>query len=851
MAAVAEQPQSRQESTSGKDDPTPKRKAAAAGSRAPKRAAPPAVLIPRRHADPADPLHEIENEFFALGEDLRNRGTIAARAAQTFRPEALILAGDRDPADVVLRRTAALLADLRRGPAAAALAPLARQLEPLQSRADSVKVEDAEARFELFGDLCRLRRKIALCNPLLDFDQILFCKRHPARFNHMCDQYYGINGVPGGGLYVLANPFGPNPRLRNVTAGSVVERGRLKGEKLEGGSFLSPSLSYDGRTILFAYVECRGPTGQVMHTDPSRGHWHEGRAYHIFKMNADGTGLEQLTDGTWNDLHPCWLPNGRIAFITERRGGYLRCGRACPTYTLYDMAADGADIRPLSVHETNEWHPSVTHDGRIIYTRWDYVDRHGCTAHLPWITTLDGRDSRAVHGNFAPRNLRPDMEMHILAIPGSHKYVATAAPHHGQAFGSLVVLDPHVADDDAMAPVKRLTPEVGFPESQGGRQVYSTAWPLSEDYYLCVYDGLANLARGREGMEGNTGGRFNYGICLVDSFGNKELIYRDPAVSCLSPMPLRPRPQPPAPPSPLPALAAERIERLPGSERVVSVDGKPAEGGMAVVNVYNSHKPWPEGTKIKSLRILQVLPMTVPSGSPPHEIGLREPTAGDSVVLARSVLGTVPVEEDGSAHFVVPAQKEVLFQAIDEQGLAVQSMRSAACVQPGEQLLCQGCHEPGHRAPAVLSSTPLALRRGPSQPQPDVDGSNPFSYPRLVQPVLDKHCAACHDQHRDKAPNLGREPIARHWYASYNSLAAKYGFYSYGNAYRTTPGRFGARASKLLPLLEKGHYDVKLTDEERHRIALWLDCCSIFYGVYEKEGGQAQLRGETVRPTLE
>ena len=112
-----------------------------------------------------------------------------------------------------------------------------------------------------------------------------------------------------------------------------------------------------------------------------------------------------MTDGTWNDFDPCWLPNGRIAFITERRGGYLRCGRVCPTYTLFDMAADGSDINCLSFHETNEWHPSVTHDGRIIYTRWDYVDRYGCTAHLPWITTLDGRDSRAVHGNFAPRQL--------------------------------------------------------------------------------------------------------------------------------------------------------------------------------------------------------------------------------------------------------------------------------------------------------------------------------------------------------------------------------------------------------------------------------------------------------------
>ena len=155
-------------------------------------------------------------------------------------------------------------------------------------------------------------------------------------------------------------------------------------------------------------------------------------------MNVDGSGLEQITDGTWNDFDPCWLPNGRLAFISERRGGYLRCGRACPLYTLYDMRPDGSEINCLSFHDSNEWNPSVAHDGRIVWTRWDYVDRHGCIAHMPWMLTLDGRDPRPLHGNYAPRQSRPDMELGVRAIPGSPKYVGVAAPHHGQAFGSLV-----------------------------------------------------------------------------------------------------------------------------------------------------------------------------------------------------------------------------------------------------------------------------------------------------------------------------------------------------------------------------------------------------------------------------
>jgi hypothetical protein len=810
---------------------------------------------------------EWEIQFAALQYDIGNRGHFARVAPEVFRREASIHESDRDPCDVVLRRTAALLADLKRTDAAARLAAAEQELAALQAANSAIEVTCGEARFALFAEACRLRRQIAFQNSLLSFRELLFIKRHRSLYSHMCDQYYGMAATPGGGLFVLSDPCGPNPQTRDVLAQAVVENGRLQGQKLSGGpstppplsydgggnvhgpesaggSFLSPDLSPDGKSALFAYVECRGDQRHRHHTDPTQGHWAEGRCFHIFKVNVDGTHLQQLSDGTWNDFDPCWLPNGRIAFISERRGGYLRCGRVCPTYTLYDMAADGSDITCLSFHETNEWNPSVTHDGRIIYTRWDYVDRHGCTAHLPWITTLDGRDSRAVHGNFAPRPSRPDMELDCRAIPNSHKFVATAAPHHGQAYGSLVLIDSQVVDDDAMAPVKRITPEVGFPESQGGPQVYGTAWPLSEDYYLCVYDATMKAGSGFQGGEYLPG---NYGIYLVDSFGNKELLYRDPQIACLSPIPLRPMPRPHL----VPELAKRGPDTNPATRPAVAPDGRSPTATVSVLNVYDSLKPWPEGTKIKELRVLQVLPMSVPSGGPPHETALRVATAGDSVVPTRWVLGTVPVEADGSAHFVAPANKEVFFQALDERGLAVQSMRSATYLHEDEHLVCAGCHEPKHRSPQTLKTVPLALRRQPSTLKPDVDGSNPFSYPRLVQPVLDRHCVKCHAEHPSKPLNLAREPLAGRWYASYSSLVQRYGFHDYGDAMRTTPGRFGAKASKLYDLLQKGHYEVKLSDEEWHRIALWLDCSSLFYGVYEREGGEAQLRGELVKATLE
>jgi len=780
---------------------------------------------------------EAERQYHVLAADLGNRKRFKQYRAQTFHPSASILESDRDPLDILLRRTRALLDDIASMPDAPPLAAHDGRLDALAAEAAKVDVKHAAQRLALFRRVHALRREIAFANPLLNFDKLLFIKRERARFNHMCDQYYGAYAVPGGGLFVLHDPFGDKPVVRDILAGATVQRGRLKGTTLTSGGFLSPELTYDGKTVYFAYVECEGDTRHIDHLDhANRGHWERGRCYHLFKVNVDGSGLEQLTDGTWNDFDPHPLPNGRVMFITERRGGYLRCGRACPSYTVFDMKSDGSDIRMLSPHENNEWHPSVTHDGMILYTRWDYVDRHGCVAHHPWVMTPDGRDSRAMHGNFSVKNQRADMEMDLRAIPGSHKISGTATPHHGQAYGSLIIYDPSIPDDDALGPVKRLTPDVAFPESQGGKQVYGTPWPLSENYYLCVYDDGMRDGGGRQGQKHESG---NYGIYLVDAFGNKVLIYRDPEVACLSPMPLRPRTMPP--------LVPAQSDRL--------AENPPREGTMAVMNVYDSLRPWPQGTSIKALRIYQTYPSSVPSGYAPHETGRRIAEAGDSVNLARRILGTVPVEEDGSAYFKVPALREVYFQALDEDGLAVQSMRSATWVQPGEHLTCQGCHEPRDRTPPAQARVPLALQRPPSTPEPDVDGTNPFSYPRLVQPVLDRHCVACHAEH-DDAPPLDREIVR--WsrggtrvYRSYATLIEKYAFWRYGDHYRTIPGKFGAKASKLYPLLKDGHYDVKLTDEEMHRITVWLDSVSNFYGVYEREGGEAQLRGEIAYPTLE
>ncbi|MDZ7619862.1 MAG: hypothetical protein U1E05_22920, partial [Patescibacteria group bacterium] len=354
------------------------------------------------------------------------------------------LAFSLEHTEAVLNRAAKLAARLR--PAeSAALDALKEELARLRKHVDALKADanlSESQRKEVYLQSRRIARQIAFRNPLLDFDKILFVKRHdPAGLrlsNHMVHQFYGYASLPGGGLFVLSDPFSDHPRLTDLLADAVVENGRLAGRKLVPGAFLRPDISYDGATILFPYTEGLGEKPE----------WSPQSCFHLFRVDASGGGLRQLTDGAWNDFDPCFLPDGRVAIISERRGGYLRCGHSAPqwpspNFTLHSMEPDGSDIVTLSYHESQEWGPSVNNDGMIVYTRWDYVDRDTDVAHHKWICYPDGRDPRAYHGNYPHRREdRPWMEMRIRAIPGSHRYVAVAAAHHGQEFGSLVVIDP-------------------------------------------------------------------------------------------------------------------------------------------------------------------------------------------------------------------------------------------------------------------------------------------------------------------------------------------------------------------------------------------------------------------------
>lgn len=771
-------------------------------------------------------------------------------AEQALHPASTVFPTDRDPLDVLLRRTRTLCDYLRESESDDFLAAESESLRALESEAAQIAPENKSERLALFGRAMALRRSVALANPLLDFTDILFVKRPVCeppeeKGNHMIDQFFGFQALPGGGLFLLENAFGDSPTARDLLAGLSVETektaasGESTAETLDAHwGYLSPELSFDADEILFAATDARSPRHSFKWTDEN--------CFHIYRLKFDpktrqASDLVRLTDGPTNDFDPCFLPSGRIAFISERRGGYGRCHpRVVPTYTLYSMNADGSDIVELSAHETNEWQPVVDDSGMILYTRWDYVDRGANNAHHPWITTPDGRDPRAVTGNYNARAFnRPVLEGNIRPVPDSGKMTATAAAHHGQAYGSLLLIDPKVEDDNEMAPVKRITPEQLFPEAETPQRSaparYGTCYPLSEYFYLCVYDPLAR---------GDTPSAENrYGIYLLDAFGNRVLLYQDEKIACCDPIPVRKRQRPPIVPHKTlvgkPLAPGEKFSPVPA-------DTLPKTAELAVVNVYDTGLPFPEGTKITRLRVVQILPKTTWRESDPT-IGYGHQKG------ARRILGTVPVESDGSAYFTIPVNIPVYFQALDENGVAVQSMRSDTYVHEGELLVCQGCHENRHTAAAQpVRQNSVALRRPPSEPVRDPPGTYPMNYPLLIQPILDEKCVECHAASDDpKAIDLSAGPKEKHFFNSFENLRPYcfyFDHYLWTEA-QTLPGRFGAKASRLYEILTTEHYGLKLTPEELYRFAVWLDNNCDFYGAYDDVPEQRE--GREVTPKLE
>lgn len=762
----------------------------------------------------------------------------------------LIHSSDITPSSVLLRRTKSLLELLKTSLPNNKYQSYKALLIDEEYRVKGLGKSTAETAIEKasFSAIYKIRRSLALSNPLINFDTLLFITNRP-QIGLIQSADYGYSFVPGGGLYILTGLKSNTYKVTDILENATVQSGRLKGTKISKranqfkGAFNSADVSFDGKMIAFSWVE--RPKG-----DRNTGNstfWKDTTSFHLFTMNVDGSDLKQISDGAFDDYHPCFTPAGRIVFISNRNGGYARCNGeagAQPCGLMETIKPDGSDRYQISFHETSELHPSVDNTGNLTYTRWDYVDRDWSIAHHLWHCGIDGTDPRSYHGNYPlphstltgsswldGRKQRPWAEFFCRAIPGTtSKYLGVAGRHHKVPGGPLIIINTAIEDDNKMSQVTMVTPSClpnehcinefkGYDNALGGSYdcsvpnnlSFTSVWPLSENFYI-----VSNGA----------------GIYLIDKLGNRELIYNANFDDGLGTnfqaawiMPLRAKKLSDG--RDYPKITTKTWQ----GERKGLQDHKRAT--IKISNIYESDLPWPPNTKIKSLRIIQILQRPWGVGKTDNPRTSTSNIGYSSAGNARVVLGTVPVESDGSAYFEAPIEREIYFQALDSNGLAIQSMRSGTYVHPGEQMSCFGCHESKWKSIPPSSVSPIAHRREPSKIIPDVDGSCPFNFYRLVQPVLNAKCAPCHN----KTENLSTAPRM-----SYGGLG-KYAFYFHGSGAceflsplhggsRSIPGQFGAIAAPMFKSLNSSHHGVSLTKEEFHRITLWLDCNSNERGDY-------------------
>ena len=652
-------------------------------------------------------------------------------------------------------------------------------------------------------------RRLVFSNPLLAFDKLLLVKRFTQEtYPDVCLNHMPWVSRPGGDICILTLAGTEDrPEVRALLDGA-----------LGPGHVHGIDLSWDAKRIVFGYARAKtdGPPDGWLDRRTNFDLRRNEEPIHLFEIGVDGGGLSQLTRGQWSDLDPTYLPNGEVAFASERCGYSLQCNEYDKDETscnLYVMRPDGSHIRRLSASKDGDYLPHCLDDGSIGYTRWEYQERGWAHIQSIWAVRPDGTGADAL---FKQHLNEPWALEDARSIPGtgSRKLAAIATGHHTLPAGPVVVVTPSVGLNDSAA-IRIVTPDVRPPEggmsgttvNEGGvpdgSGYYMNPWPLSEKHFLVAY----SYAHKQNDPTG-------YAVYLIDVFGNKELIYRDLEISCFMPIPLRARA--------CPLLVPD-----------VRESDEP-HATCAVANVTHGV----DGIASRSARYLRISHRLAwpydnrHGGQRYHEVAHTQGVVPNWTPVR--VLGEVPLDPDGSAHFQVPADVPVYFQLLDENHMELRRMRSFISFQPGERRMCVGCHETRAEAPAA-QKFPTALLRDPLIPTPPPWGTQPVSFLRDIQPILDKHCAGCHDGLKpaaglDFSGGLTSRRVIPAFAANraYDTLRVQ-DLVSRSNIHDdarvTAPLAFGSARSKLVDVLRNGSCGkrVKLSKEEWLHVVTWID----------------------------
>lgn len=639
----------------------------------------------------------------------------------------------------------------------------------------------------------------------LGFESLVMVQRQPLNPTHVYT--YHVEGLAkGGGLYT-----------RNVKSGKLT---RLV--DASEGVILDCQISYDARKILFSWKRTMD------------------EPFGIWRVNVDGSELTRVIDHASNNMNGCWLPDGGIAFLSDRKPAFAYCWTSTSP-VLYRADGDGGNVIRLSANYLTDFTPSVMEDGRIMFSRWEYVDRPAIPIQSLWAINPDGTLLAGVFGN---RVLCPATFMEARDIPGrAGQILCVMTSHNGPCRGAVGVLD-LTKGSNAQEAIRNLTPEIKLgPVADAGagnalRGPYESPVPLDGRYYLVSREGRT-LLRDYDGTVEATLGEAENGLGFYSA------------------QPLRSRP-------------------LPRSAPVARIDPRAEPWAEVVmhdvtIGLGTAVKPG----EIKRLAVIQEMEKDLRSETSQRQFGFQFPVVSCGATYApKRVWGFAEVEADGSAHFRVPANVPLYFLPLDAEGRAVQRMRTFTHFMPGERQSCIGCHADRNyaQAPGQGAGSTLAVAR-PAQKltEPTWGSRDGFSFPRVVQPVLDTHCVRCHDE---KSPldlsgdrtdyfNVAYENLARRGTQAEHGGDAKGGMAGFGknpytswlpsfngcesNILQVEPKTWGSPVSRLAEVVISGHPDAKgekrfdLTADERLRILMWIDLNVPYYGT--SQSLQPALRG--------
>jgi formylglycine-generating enzyme required for sulfatase activity len=681
---------------------------------------------------------------------------------------------------------------------------------------------DPAAAAHVDAELSKLRQEALLANPLLDFDKLLLIKRSAGKLG-LPANWQGNCSLPKNGYdneIAVLSPIGPEGKLMTLY-------------RPPNGEFVGDvDLHFDADRILFSMpaIPSAGEQGTVQRK--RTGNWQ------VFELRADvgasparagqagGTGPRQIT-GEQDDVDSydaCYLPSGRIIFCSSACYLGVPCVRGSDhVANLYVMDSNGGGIRQLCFDQDHNWHPSVLNNGRVLFTRWEYCDLPHAFSRLLFHMNPDGTEQMEYYGS---NSYWPNSIFYARAIPlHPTKVVGIVSGHHGTArAGELVIFDPAAGRFEADGVVQRIPGYGKRVEPVLLDELVDASWPkflhpypLSEKHFLVSCKPAPSA---------------DWGVYLVDVFDNMVLLHETPKYALLEPIPLRKTPTPPVIPD------------------KVDLGRKDAEVYLVDVHVGDGLKGVPRGT-IRKLRLFTYQFAYYGMGGQYDRIGLDGPWD------VKRIIGTVPVCEDGSARFRVPANTPISVQPLDEEGKAVQLMRSWFTAMPGENVSCVGCHERQSTTPPVGRT--VAATRPPVQITPWYGPTRGFGFEREVQVVLDEHCVGCHNGQarpdgkvlpdlRAMPPVLpvpghsgtGKFPPA--YYALRRFVRAPS---IESDLHMLAPWDYHADSTDLVRLLRKGHQNVKLDAEDWDRLVTWIDLNTPAYGTWHEIVGMgkvAQLR---------